>query len=291
MQSVKSFFKIFEQLGINHDTTASIFITIFVFGLGLIFTWISGRIKQKIERKNYKRNIIFLLQDFSEACSRQDLLVKKSLIKAGLANGNDFHIQGVAIGTLDYLNNIDLSDLYKNFQPSIFSLKSKKQFSKAISKLIATLYHVKTVNKEMPETKMLFFNIYRENEKKFYSNVNELRKVNDEIASEYTGKEVPIDTLNYISGYFQILIKWFKNGSKTEPIFENEEIVEAVLAYNQKFISHEIAFRTNNIALEASHAFMNVKKIDTELFKLFEHFAYTHRKASKIIKVVIKIIE
>ena len=128
-------------------------------------------------------------------------------------------------------------------------------------------------------------------EKQYQLSVDDLRKFNDYLGKTYNGQPATPQIVAYMRGYFKIFVNWVDAGGKTEFIITKKEIVEAVLSHNQKFAGSDFSFNTNNIALAASHAFINIEKIDKTLFDLFEDFAFIHRRAAKIINVIIKILE
>ena len=95
----------------------TIFITLFTFSVGLFISWVAGQLKAFKEKKSYKKSVLLILNDFSKTCERQVKVVTKSLNKAGLKNGNDFIIDYVPFGTLEYLSKIDFNIFIKNFEP------------------------------------------------------------------------------------------------------------------------------------------------------------------------------
>ncbi len=145
---LKALINYLKQYGVDANTTTTIFITVIVFGAGLLFAWIGGQIKNQSQKKEYKRGFIYILKDFSESCSRQYKMVIHSLENASMVEGKDFIISQISIGTLDYLNRIDLNILVQNIRrPFLYgTLFGRKNYSKAISKLIAIIYGIKVLN-------------------------------------------------------------------------------------------------------------------------------------------------
>jgi hypothetical protein len=283
----------FKRYGVDANTTTTIFITIIVFGLGLIFTWIGGQIKTGSQRIAYKNSLLYILGDFSKACLNQTKVIKDSLKNVSLVKGTDFMVKNMPIGTLEYLNRIDLAVLIQNLRKPLLKriIDKRSNYSKAISKLINIVYQIKVANETLPEALDKYFEISRNLEKDFYSNVYELTKVNDELWVKYGSMPPPREDINYVKGYFGIFESWEKNGAKTQIIHERNEIVLKILAHNQQFFGNSLAFQTNNFALLADAAFIDIEKTESFLVKLFETFAYSHRRASKVVDVIIKILD
>lgn len=286
-------FDFFHRLGVDPNTTATIFITILVFGLGLLFTWIGSQIKKLSERRRYRRSIIYILEEFSRACKRQTVVVRKTLDKAGLIDGNDFNIDFVPIGTLDYLNRVDLSIMIQNLgRPIIVRLLTcRTDTLKAVSKLIEIISLIKVTNEQISTITKAYFDSYRFHEKQFYSSVDDLRKLNDLFSLQLPRGEILPMEVPYVNGYFEIFNKWFEAGASTVIKDEYKMIVLKVLEHNKKFNNVSHTFQSNNLALLAGNSYSTIEKVDKLLFKHFEHFIQTHRRAGKVVDIIIKILE
>jgi hypothetical protein len=286
-------FDYFHRLGVDKNTTATIFITILVFGLGLFFTWMGSQIKKFSERRRYKKSIIYVLEEFSRACKRQTVVVKKTLDKAGLVDGNDFNIDFVPIGTLDYLNKVDLSIMVQNLgRPIVIRLLTCKGSNlKAVSKLIEIVTLIKATNEQVATITKMYFKSYEFHEKQFYSCVDDLRKLNDLFALQAPKGEILPMEIPYVKSYFDIFNKWFEAGASTIIKVEYEAIVLKVLELNKKFNNVSYTLQTNNLALLASNSYSTIEKVDKLLFEHFTHFIHVHKRAGKIVDVIIKMLE
>jgi hypothetical protein len=98
IQRIVDFFHIPK---VSADTKVTLIVTIMVFGLGFVFSWISKQLKDYTNRKLYRSSIVRILKDFSVSCHRLTVVVNKSLESASLIHGKDFNISYVPIGTLE----------------------------------------------------------------------------------------------------------------------------------------------------------------------------------------------
>lgn len=285
MQEIIDYFKGF---GVDANTTATILITLFTFSIGLLVTWIAGRIKSFKERQSYKKSLLLILQDFSKTCDKQTKVVALSLEKAGLNVGNDFIINYIPIGTLDYLNKIDFTVFLKNFEPTFY----KKKYSKAVSKLFSLIAQIKVQNDSIAGFSKMLFEEYKKHERQFYDNVDKLRQVHDELGINFNGKPIiPNTDGELVQGYFKIFGDWMKNGGKTDFESEQKEIVLKVLEINKGFQNIPLILQTNDIALKADLAYINIVKIDGILKNKFKDFIHFHRRANKLTNVIIEILK
>lgn len=278
----------FKGWGVDANTTATILLTLLTFSLGLLFTWIAGQLKALKEKRSYKKSLVYILKDFSKACVKQHKTVIQSLEKAGLKKGNDFIINYVPIGTLDYLNRLDFNIFLINFEPFLF----KKNYSKAISKLFELIAQIKVQNETIAEYSKLLFETYKKHEKQFYENVDELRRIHDELGVQLNGTPMQKDKGgDLIQGYFKVFGDWQANGEKTDIASEYEEIVLKTLQLNRLHSNIPLILTTNELALKADAAYLNIEKIDKMLFQKFKDFAHFHKRASKLTNLIITIIE
>ncbi len=269
MQKIIEYFK---NLGVDANTTATILITIFTFSVGLFATWLAGQIKSCKEKKSYKKSLLLILKDFSKTCENQMKVVTASLEKAGLHSGNDFIINYIPIGTLDYLNKIDFTVFLENFEPIFY----KQKYSKAVSKLFSLIAQIKVQNDSIVGYSKILFEDYRKHENKFYDKVYKLRQIHDELGVNFNGKPIVQNSGGeLIQGYFQIFGDWMKNGEKTDFKSEQNEIVLKILEINKKFQDIPLILQTNDIALKADAAYINIVKIDGMLKNKFRDFITT----------------
>lgn len=285
MQKVIDYFKGF---GVDENTTATILITLFTFSIGLLATWVAGQIKSYKEKQSYKKSLLLILRDFSKTCDKQTKVVAASLEKAGLNAGNDFIINYIPIGTLDYLNKIDFTVFLKHFEPTFYN----KKYSKAVSKLFSLIAQIKVQNDSIAGFSKMLFEEYKKHEKQFYDNVDKLRQVHDELGINFNGKPiVPNTGGELVQGYFQIFGDWMKKGEKTDFESEQNEIVLKVLEINKHFQNIPLILQTNDIALKADFAYINIVKIDGMLKNKFKDFIHFHRRANKLTNVIIEILK
>lgn len=278
----------FKGFGVDENTTATIFITLFTFSVGLFATWLAGRIKEAKERKSYKKSLLLILKDFSKTCEKQAQVVTSSLDRAGLSKGNDFIISRIPIGTLDYLNKIDFTLFLKNFEPTCY----KNKFSKAVSKLFSLIAQIKVQNDSIAEFSKMIFEDYRKHENSFYDNIDRLRQIHDELALKLNDGPVLANVeKKLIAGYFKIFRDWREAGEKTDVTSEQGEIVKKILEVNKQFQDVPLILQTNTIAIRADQAYINILKIDEMLRSKFRDFIHFHRRAHKLTEVIIKILE
>ena len=176
---LKSIFEFFHKYNVDANTVSTLVITIFVFGLGVIISWVGSVIKSKKTKRAFRSSIIFVLENFRAACLKQVSVVTLSLETVGLQYNKDFNVTLVPIGTLDYLNRMDLSTLINNLgNRNFFICKSNRP--KAISKLIELVAQTKLQHDQVSKIMQIYSQAYQKHEKNFNENLDLLRKISDQ---------------------------------------------------------------------------------------------------------------
>lgn len=278
----------FKTLGVDSNTTATILITIFIFSFGLLLSWLARQLKNIKERNSYKKSLVLILEDFGKACEKQNKVVSKSLTTVGLKGNKNFVIKYVPIGTLDYLNKLDFNIFLQNFEPLLF----KRLFSKSISKLFELIAQVKIQNESAREFMKEFSEKYAGYEKEYRENLGELKKIHDSLGAQLDGKVLHKDDGGeLLQQYFKIFSDWFKNGSSRTLEDTYSQIVLRTIERLKEIAPHSIILSINDHALKCDLAYENIANIDKMLAEKFGDFAHFHRRASKLIPVIIKHIK
>lgn len=280
----------FKSFGVDANTTATALLTIFIFTIGLIFTWLGRQFVSYKEKESYKKSFLLILKDFSKTCKKQTKVVAASLEKAGFKKGNDFIINYIPIGTLEYLSKIDFNTFIKNFEPTFCN----KNYSKAVSKLFSLIAQIKVQNESLSSFTKLLFEDYRKHESLFNDNVDRLRQIHDELGMNLNNNNkliIPNNGSELVQGYFKIFGDWINNGQKTDLTSVQTEIVLKMLELNKVFQNVPLILQTNDIALKAEIAYINIEKIDKMLATKCNDFIHFHKRAYKLTNVIIKILE
>jgi hypothetical protein len=284
---MKNTIEYFKTLGVDPNTTATIFITVLTFSLGYLISWIAIGIKKSKEKSSYKKSLLLILKDFSKACEKQESVVINSLKGTNLKYGNDFVIRFIPIATIDYLCKLDFNTFIQNIEPLI----PKNNFSKAISKLFELIFQIKILNESISDFLKMNFDIYRKYEMEYQDNLFILKQIHDELGMELDGKPIDIEIDGkLIQEYFEIFGFWQRDGMKVDTVSTYNEVICKILAMVRNNKGFPIGLRISQHALKCELAFKNIEKIDGLLKNKIIKFAYYHRRAYRLLRVIIKIL-
>ena len=133
---MKYFFQRIEDFyGIDANTSATILITLIVFGIGVLATWISKRIKDSIDRVNYRKSLNHIIYNCALSCQIISCKFSENSNNSGYVHGNNYVIPILTSNAIDYLGKIDLQILINNYLVGC----KKELKSDAIAKFYGTL--------------------------------------------------------------------------------------------------------------------------------------------------------
>lgn len=174
----------------------------------------------------------------------------------------------------------------QNFEP-IFP---RKIYSKAISKLFDQLSGIKSQNESLERDLNYFSDRFTVNEKEYQDNIEAIRKIVEELIVRFNGKTLDAEQGHLIQDCFDIMGNWVKNGAKTNMIDTYPEIVKPVLQLGKTHSTIPLVIPLTDHALKCTYAFGNIEKIEKFLTSRYKKFAFAHRRAEKIVGVILKII-
>ena len=276
----------FKQYGVEANYTFTFLFTLFVFFLGVFSQGTARWLSAGRTRRLYRKSLIFILEDFSRACEKQSQTVSASLENTGFMSGKSWIVSFIQIGVLDYLSKLDWDNFIRNFGSS----RCKGDASKAISKLISTVADIKYFNEDVSKFTSTMFSAYQPQEKTFQDSVNELRKIHDTMRGGFSAGQRP-SAQSLEAGVFDIFEAWIKDGGKTEMQVVYRELVVKLKELSRRHVSNDPARQIMELSLEAETAYINIENIDTMLHKRFLDFSHVHRRTSRIINMIVKILK
>lgn len=272
----------------TENTIGSILVPVLIFISGLLAAGITRTFTYYRERRSYQKSVLLILRDFRKECDIQARKVSESLLKTGLTEGNDFMIEYIPISSLEYLGQIDFNTFMKNFTP----LFCRGNFSKAVSKLFSFITLIKIQNESLGNFRDLFDKSYTKNEDRFNKNLFGLRKIHDELAQKYDNA-TPNERMQMLLPieYSKIFYHWNEKVAKRDMKSTYTHIVLPILNVNKNFPTNALILDTNNLGLLADIAYQNIQKGEALLKERFNSFVQIHRDASRMLKVIIKILD
>lgn len=94
----------------------------------------------------------------------------------------------------------------------------------------------------------------------------------------------------FVQDFFDVFGYLSSKGFKLDTNSTHQNIVKPLLEKCKKNRSN-LSLHVADLALECDMAVGNIKKVEKLLFDNFKEFAFFHRRASRLTKVIIKIIE
>ena len=94
----------------------------------------------------------------------------------------------------------------------------------------------------------------------------------------------------FIQSYFNVFGFFMKENANLSIASTHENIILPILNLVNKY-NLPISLQISDYALNCDYAYQNVFRSDKLLYEKYNQFAHFHRRAGKLVKVIMKIIE
>ncbi|MEJ8841503.1 hypothetical protein WG954_03855 [Lacibacter sp. H375] len=246
-----------QDLEVQPNVAVTIILSLLTFCLGFIITWTAAGVSKWIKRRNYKRSLRVVIHNFLESCRKQYLLLEPLTKQKGFLEGENYNVFVKSNFGQHYLSSIDIKTFIDNF--SSFFSKRRPQEIADFFEIVETVRAVKDTSKEQIT---IYQSSYDENLKKYNENLNELRKLNDEFALEYSGKNVNPHLVSYISNFASTFIKWIEGGGNKSVQATNFEIVTPLIEIAKSFPHGPHSRKIIDHCVQCRAAFENIYNVD-----------------------------
>jgi hypothetical protein len=268
-----------NELGIKADTIFTVLATLFVFGMGIIANWIINLLKQRNERKNYKKTINLLLDNLSEICKKQYLITTKALESYSILNNKLIGIQIHVYTPLYFLNKVDYSVFIKNYVRGC----NKKLKVKATVRVFKNIGYTNTFESETVSALKQLFELLKPHQETYIKNI---------FAIEEFGRELPF--LEFVdfdlkAGCIQVIEKWQQEKKDNNFSHSFTLLISPLLTLLNKYSMEPNVSKLGIWVKECHVSYSEISHLDKHLQDDFQRFAFENKKVYKELKMILKV--
>ena len=273
-----------EDLNVDNNTAVTLTITLLTFTLGFLFTWIASFINRQIKKSSYRRSLKIIIKDFFKSCKKQHDAFKIFSDQKGFLHGLDFEIAFVSNFAQNYLSSLDIQVFTNNF-----SIAFNKRRAKHISKLFEIIEITKSETVFLKEILKLIFERYAKHEKDYQEHLDNLRKLQDDLITQFYGKQVDEQLNKFIVGIIGVFKAWAIKGQKTEFVNTLDEIVSPILDLAKGVNPNPFTRIAIDNCLKCKQAFENMQKLEQMLKERISNSTLIYKRAYKIGNILKKV--
>jgi len=269
---------------VDNNTAAALTITVTTFILGIIATISINSFVKYLNRRAYRKSLKLVIKEFIICSRKQYKEFGRFSQQADLLHGGDYTIPIVANLPKNYLTSLELHTFVDNFA-SVYIRKR----AKCISTLFKIVAMVELDSAIFKENQKLLFERYTQHEALYQKNLDDLRKYHDDLALQFTGRQVDPETINILTVIHGTFNRWVESGKKTEFIYTRKQVVDPIynfcVANNHP---HPLTQPALELCLRCRLAYENITKIQAMMVALVGESLRINKGAYKLGMLVLK---
>lgn len=278
--------------GIDNNTSATIFITLFIFALGFIITGFASFIKRLLSRYKYRKHFRAIVKSIGQSSERQSKRFDDGVKTLDIKHKGNFALKSGVLTHLDNIDKIDFNLLYEAYFFGLENTFSGKLRLKAFDKIWAYCSQLKKIEERYPEQLNSFIQRFNELEDKRNESLTGFRKLLDNIIHSTRGQQVPQRVAEYLKSLDKIMLEWQKldERERTHYYIVNEQVVQPIRKLNKTYQELPVTLEMNNFLLAADHYFASMERLIENYHDMFKSYFYFYKLTSKIFQLSISIL-
>lgn len=247
----------FTSIGVNPSATVSIIVTSTIFCLGFIINWIVAGLSKWRKRKNYRKNLKIIINNFLKSCEKQYLAFDEFPLQPGFLDGYNYTIKLAPNFSLRYLTNLDINVFIENFSSLL-----KKSRAEEISNIMEDIEKIRS-NKELLEQQITFtYSNYVTHLGIYNENIDNIRKLQDDIVLKYHNGQISPILYEYILAITNVFKDWQDNGAAYFIKSTLTEIVNPIFGISKQSPPNEFSRDFIDYAIKCRAAAENIENLE-----------------------------
>ena len=282
-----------DVFGLDHNTLATIVITLFVFFMGLTFQFLYTLLKNIRDRTN-NRNIIYNMANKFIIDAKIQLKSFNKIISNFEIDNNSFNIEIKTIQFLEDLKNLDKFSFFNSFFTGLENI-SRICINDKTTKFNKILNHINTIS--------YINNVYIE---EYYKFLEKFNKIGDEwnehiqlfinsycnYQNNYNVGDYNDDETKFISKLSEIYYNWVKNDDYKKSSTNNHllEPIKKLFSQTDLKVAGKFLNLTNQIS-NLNLDYKNLESLTTAKKITFNNYERRLRHSCMILSKLIKILK
>lgn len=286
-----------EVFGIDANTSATIIITIIVFGIGQLFVAVSNLYNGYVERSSVRKMFRTILLEARKLCNKQSAVYRKTSVAYKNINYRIFEIDRSEYYHLELLNQIGFDKTYRSlfsgFENVFSNLFCKKKRIRTFIRIWEILnlvdYWEQVAFKDANEVVDLY-NKYNESRNEAllrYQQAIESRMQQYNMA----GGAPSAVAAAYMEEIDAIHAAWQKTPNRTLPRTVHKKLIIPARIVNRQYIKAlDFVYPLNNHLLDASHHYESIYQLFNAKSVQFGWYSSSFSAYRKQLDIAVKII-
>ena len=288
---MKNFIEYINNLfGIDNQTSATIIITLSVFILGFLMTGLFNSIKTEIKRNSTRKFFKDLLREIARTADKQSRYFQDFSKILNIEHEGQFVLKSTPINLLDNIQKLSLENISDACHNGIRNPFTNKIRRKAFNKIWLHISSLAFWEERQVYELEKFINKFNEHENKRNEELENWRKISDQMMHPTNTQSIPAQAKPYYEEYDRIVYKWQTEGQITHYKKVQDELVDPLRELNRKYKDLPYTLLLNSPLLGVTNSYNNLKTTLDVYSNQYRSQYITYKAASRVISKSIKII-
>lgn len=275
-----------DTFNTDSNTAATIVITLFVFALGYLFSFVSKVISGLISRCRIRRLVKGQMLSLHDDVKTQSEFFTEFSAKLDLSKSENLMLKNVSMPDLTNYQNIEFEKVYQSYNTGIENiLNSRKKLYDELIRLTGGLLYVK-------ERYQIIFKDFSDANNRFNEkwsvHIEELRRLFDKISVEiHTNRDLTPNQSEYGRELNNIILSYQEmNDNSKENTFNN--LVEPLIELNQRFGRRlpQYSLPMIDILSECRYDFRNIEFLFRDYRTVFNEYTNSYKKIYRKLRII-----
>lgn len=284
---MKDTFKhIADYLGTDSNTIVTIFSTILIFGLGLLFTSFGKYISKIKKRYGLRAHFKRIVKNISDSANKQSIEFKRFSDSLTFDKNFDFAINQRANPHLSTWEKLDYATNYDSFFGSFIQINGKIKRS-AFDRIYTHITNIQNTEK-------LYFSQFVSVVDKFNTYQSNWNSSSEKIRQTYSLLvSFPMDNpqfVNFVNKFTEIIVKWQEIYPSRNLKLINEQVFPLLEKMCSDFKQFDYTQVILNAVSDSKHGYDNLNELLNAYKELFRLYYYNYRLSYKLLNKCVKMI-
>lgn len=285
-----------QTFGIENDVSVPTLISIIVFLIGGLTTFLFTKLRELNDRKRTRKTIILLLKEVLSDLKAKELNTSEFYKTINVEHRKSWYYPHKPISYLETLFELDFNQTYYSFRRKFFWECSKKLKEKSFHRIWAILRNLRFMEEKLEkhiENMMSRFNEYHS---RYMEALDDFRKVHDDFKRRTNGMIIPKSekrVFDYIKAVDQIWLEWQKMDEKDRTAYFNtyNKLVMPMLELNRKNSDVPYTAETDNLLLACTYQYIEIENTLNIYNRTFKNYYWNYRHQKRILEKCIELIK
>lgn len=286
-----------KTFGIENAVSVPTFISLIVFIVGGLTSYLLSRINEYNNRKKTRKAFCALLPEVISDLKIKERQTANFYLTIKPDHPGSWFLPYTNVNYLPTFFQLDFNEIYHSFQKKFFwHFFSRKLSNRSFHRIWAILRNLKFLEEKITndlEKMIMRFDGFH---KQYNEKLGEYRDYHDDFGNRMNGTQIPnteTELIKYLDDLNEIWKTWKDLDEKTRTGFyvTYNNLIKPILELNNNNPNILMVQGSTSILLECSHQYMEIVNILSVYERTFRNYFWNYRSAKRLLEKCLKIIK